>query len=222
MLIIEGLTKTYKMGSEEIKAVDDINLEIEEQAFITIMGRSGSGKSTLLNMIGCLDRPTKGKIIIDGNDITNLKSKKLLNIRRNKIGFIFQQNNLVSSLNVLENVMLPLKYLRVSKGKAKALAIDILKKVGLNDRLRHLPSQLSGGEQQRVAIARALITKPSVILADEPTGSVDTQTSRDIIKLMREMNKENKQTFIIVTHDPIVAEASDRTYKISDGKLLLD
>lgn len=220
MLKLEGLTKTFKMGSEEIQAVNDIDLEIKDQAFITIMGRSGSGKSTLLYLMGCLDRPTEGKIIIDGIDVSKAKKKKLLNIRRNKIGFIFQQNNLVPTLNVLENVMLPLKYMRISKRKAKPLAMEMLDKVGLSNRLKHLPYQLSGGEQQRVAIARALVNRPSVVLADEPTGCLDSQTAKEIIHLMREMNEENKQTFVIVTHDPIVAEASDQTYNIQDGKLI--
>lgn len=220
IISIEGLTKIYKKGSEEIKAVNDISLEIEEQSFVTIMGRSGSGKSTLLNMIGCLDKPTEGKIMIDGEHVTAIKGIKLPNIRRKKIGFIFQQSNLIPNLTALENVMLPLKYLGTPKAKAKTLAREMLESVGLSSRIKHFPSELSGGEQQRVAIARALINKPSVILADEPTGSLDTQTAKDIIDLMRDMNIKNNQTFVIATHDNIVADASDKVCKMVDGKLV--
>jgi putative ABC transport system ATP-binding protein len=219
MIKLKNLVKTYKMGSTTVKALDGINLEVADGTFITIMGRSGSGKTTLLNMIGCLDRPDNGTIIIDGADITKLPRRQLSKIRREKIGFIFQQHNLIDTLTALENVMLPLRYVRVPKKKAKALALKLLIQVGLQSRINHLPKQLSGGEQQRVAIARALVNKPVAILGDEPTGSIDTETAQAIVALMRKLSKKNNQTFIVVTHDPIIAAASDLVVKMIDGKL---
>lgn len=220
ILEIKGLSKVYKMGSVEVKALDGVDLQVETGDFIAIMGRSGSGKSTLLNMIGCLDQPTAGSINIDGQEITLVKKSNLPRIRREKIGFVFQQHNLLPTLTALENVMLPLKYTGATKAKAKQMALEALTKVGLADRTHHKPTEMSGGQQQRVAIARALINNPAIILADEPTGAVDTQTAKDIIGLMRQLNQKNQQTFIIVTHDSLVAEATDKVIKMTDGKII--
>lgn len=219
-IYVENLKKTYKMGNIEVRALDGVNLVVEDHSFLTITGRSGSGKTTLLNMIGCLDQPNEGRIIIDDENVTNLKRSRLPYIRREKIGFVFQNYNLLPALTALENVMLPLRYNKALRNKAKIMAADMLEKVGLGDRTNHLPTELSGGEQQRVAIARALINSPSVVLADEPTGSVDTQTAREIISLMRELHLKNKQTFIIVSHDPIIAEASDIIVNMVDGRII--
>lgn len=217
---VENLKKTYKMGAVFVNALDGVDLEVENRSFITIMGRSGSGKTTLLNMIGCLDKPSGGRVMIDGEEVTSLPANRMTRIRREKIGFIFQQHNLIPALTALENVMLPLRYARVSRNESKSLAGEMLQKVGLGERVRHYPRELSGGEQQRVAIARALVNRPSVVLADEPTGSVDTRTAREIVGLMRDLNVENNQTFIIVTHDPIVAGASDKIAKMVDGRII--
>jgi len=221
ILDIKGLTRTYKMGQVEVNALAGVDLQINKGDFIAIMGRSGSGKSTLLNMIGCLDQPTSGSIIIDGQEVSSLKKNSLPRLRREKIGFVFQQHNLLPTLTALENVMLPLKYTRVPKAKARQMAAEALEKVGLGDRMDHKPTEMSGGQQQRVAIARALINNPAIILADEPTGAVDTQTAKDIIGLMRELNQKNKQTFIIVTHDSLVADATDKVIKMTDGKIVI-
>ncbi len=219
-IYIENLKKIYKMGNIKVKALNGVNLTVEDRSFLTIMGRSGSGKSTLLNMIGCLDQPDEGQIIFGDENITNLKKSELPYIRREKIGFIFQNYNLLPTLTALENVILPLRYKKSLKQKAKTMAADMLEKVGLKDRINHLPRELSGGEQQRVAIARALINNPAVVLADEPTGSVDTQTAREIVNLMRELHLKNQQTFIIVSHDPIIGEASDLIVNMGDGRIL--
>lgn len=222
ILDIKGLTKVYKMGKIEVNALAGIDLQVNKGDFIAIMGRSGSGKSTLLNMIGCLDQPTSGAISIDGENVTLLRKNKQPRIRREKIGFVFQQHNLIPTLTALENVMLPLKYTKISKANARQLAKEALEKVGLGDRLQHKPTELSGGQQQRVAIARALINNPAIILADEPTGAVDTHTAKDIIGLMRDLNQKNNQTFIIVTHDSLVAEATDKVIRMTDGKIIDD
>ena len=214
-----GLTKVYKMGASEVHALRGVDLTVEPGEFLSVMGRSGSGKSTLLNLIGCLDRPTSGVVILDGLEVTELPSRRLPAIRRQKIGFVFQQFNLLPTLTALENVMLPLRYAGVGGGERKRRAREMLEQVGLGDRLSHRPTELSGGEQQRVAIARALVTHPAIVLADEPTGEVDTQTAAEIIALMRRFNREAGQTFIIVTHDPLVAEATDRIIYLQDGMI---
>jgi putative ABC transport system ATP-binding protein len=215
----QGLTKVYKMGASEVHALRGVDLTIEPGEFISVMGRSGSGKSTLLNLIGCLDRPTSGSVILDGLEVTRLSKRRLPTIRRQKIGFVFQQFNLLPTLTALENVMLPLRYAGVGGSERKQRAREMLEQVGLGDRLRHRPTELSGGEQQRVAVARALVTHPAIVLADEPTGEVDTQTAAEIIALLRHFNLEAGQTFVLVTHDPLVAEATDRVIHLQDGMI---
>ncbi len=181
--------------------------------------RSGSGKSTLLNMLGCLDRPTSGQVIIDGTDVAKASKAQLPKIRREKIGFVFQHFNLLPTLTALENVMLPLKYSGVSMGDRKTRAMEALKQVGLDHRANHRPAEMSGGEQQRASVARAIVTKPAIVLGDELTGELDSKTSHAVIELLRRFNRETKQTFVLVTHDPAVAEQTDRVVHLMDGKV---
>lgn len=222
MFIVEthGLTKIYRMGRSEIRALDGVDLAIERGEFISVMGRSGSGKSTLLNIIGCLDRPTSGTVVLDGVEVTALPGGKLPRIRREKVGFILQQFNLISTLTALENVGLPLRYAGVGGREGKRRAREVLERMGLGDRLGHRPAELSGGECQRVAIARALVNNPSLVLADEPTGELDTHTAAEIIDLMHELNREAGVTVVIVTHDPLVAQMTDRIIYLSDGRIV--
>jgi len=220
ILSTKGLAKTFKLGRElEVHALRDISFEVSRGEFISIVGPSGSGKSTLLNMMGCLDRPTRGDIFIDDQLVSKLRKSKLTDLRREKIGFVFQQYNLIPTLTALENVMLPLKYTGVSRKQAKIRAAQALEQVGLEGRIHHRPFELSGGEQQRVTVARSLINKPAIVLADEPTGELDTHTSEQIIKLLRSLNESAGQTFIIVTHNLEVASVTDRVVKMRDGKL---
>lgn len=219
---IAQLVKEYPSGGEKITAVDIPSLAIKAGEFLSIMGRSGSGKSTLLNLLGGLDKPTTGVIYLDGEDLSTLKSGALSKIRNQKIGFIFQESNLIPSLTALENVELPLKYARISRKEKRERALKALDSVGLKKRVNHFPSQLSGGEAQRVTIARALVNEPSLVLADEPTGEVDSQTSNEIIALMKDLNKKLGTTFIIVTHDPLVAHATNRILRLQDGKVISD
>jgi putative ABC transport system ATP-binding protein len=221
MAIVEArdLVKIYKMGKVQVNALNGLSLQVEPGEFVSIMGRSGSGKSTLLNMLGCLDRPTRGAVLIDGTDITRLPRRALPRVRREKIGFVFQHFNLVPSLTALENVMLPLKYMGVRGGERARRAREALDHVGLADRANHRQSELSGGEQQRVAVARAIVTRPAIVLGDELTGELDTRTSRAVIELLRQFNRELKQTFILVTHDPMVAEQTDRVIHLQDGQV---
>jgi putative ABC transport system ATP-binding protein len=214
------LTKIYKMGPSEIRALDGVNLAIEKGEFLSVMGRSGSGKSTLLNLIGCLDRPTSGTVILDGVEVTRLPKGKLPQIRREKVGFVFQQFNLIPTLTALENVELPLRYAGVSGGERRRRAKEALEQVGLGDRLGHRPMELSGGECQRIAIARAIVNWPAILLADEPTGELDTHTAAEIIDLMHELNREAGVTVVIVTHDPLVASRTDRIIYLSDGRIV--
>jgi len=221
-MIVEtvGLTKIYKMGPSEIRALDGVNLAIEKGEFLSVMGRSGSGKSTLLNLIGCLDRPTSGTVILDGVEVTRLPKGKLPQIRREKVGFVFQQFNLIPTLTALENVELPLRYAGVSGGERRRRAKEALEQVGLGDRLGHRPMELSGGECQRIAIARAIVNRPAILLADEPTGELETHTAAEIIDLMHELNREAGVTVVIVTHDPLVASRTDRIIYLSDGRII--
>ncbi|MGB8647659.1 MAG: ABC transporter ATP-binding protein [Anaerolineae bacterium] len=221
MAIIETreLTKVYKMGKIQVTALNGLSLAIERGEFVSIMGRSGSGKSTLLNMLGCLDRPTSGVVMIDGEDVTRLPKRALPRVRREKIGFVFQHFNLVTSLTAAENVMLPLRYAGVGGRERAKRAAEALERVGLADRAHHRPAELSGGEQQRVAVARAIVTRPAMVLGDELTGELDTKTSRAVVSLLREFNRELHQTFVLVTHDPMVAEQTDRIIHLQDGQV---
>jgi len=218
---LNELTKHYKQGTTTVKAVDGLSLSIEAGEFVSIVGRSGSGKTTTLDLLGLLLRPTSGQIMLDGVDTGKLRDGARADLRGKKLGFVFQDFNLLPGLNALQNVMLPLRYHKNGKdGKARAAAL--LDEVGLKDRMHHRPDQLSGGEQQRVAIARALINRPSLVLGDEPTGEVDSETSQQIVGLMRRMNREHGVTFVGVTHDMDVANQNGRVIRDKDGKVLSD
>lgn len=222
IISIEGLSREFVMGSEKVKALKDISIEISEGEFVTIMGTSGSGKSTLLNILGCLDKPSNGIYKIDGVDVSKLSGDQLAEIRNQKIGFIFQSYNLLPRTTALENVQLPLLYNpKVSASERKERAINALNSVGLADRKDHTPAQLSGGQQQRVAIARSLVNHPVVILADEATGNLDTKTSYEIMALFQELNDQGK-TIIFVTHEPDIALFSKRTIVLKDGIVVED
>lgn len=215
----KGLKKSYKMSkTNTIKALDGVDITVKEGDFSAIVGHSGCGKSTLMHILGLLDRPDEGTLIIDGENMSKLKDKVANKIRAKKIGFIFQGFDLIPSLTAIENVMLAGKYGGMKKGVRKERAIELLKLVGLLDRINHKPNELSGGQQQRVAIARALMNNPTVILADEPTGELDSKTSLEIIDILKKLNKNNNQTFLIVTHNTEVAEACKKIIKLKDGK----
>lgn len=215
---LENVQKIYSMGDEKVYALKGISFSVEQGEFISIMGPSGSGKSTCMNMIGCLDTPTSGIVRLDGMETLKMKEKALAELRNRTIGFVFQQYHLIPSMTVLENVMLPLKYKRLEYSKRKSLAEIALEKVGLIEREKHRPNELSGGQKQRVAIARAIITEPKIILADEPTGALDTKTGEQVMTLFREINKSGT-TVIIVTHDARIGNSTDRCIKILDGLL---
>jgi putative ABC transport system ATP-binding protein len=216
----QGLSRVYQLGATEVHALRGVDLRVERQEFLSIMGRSGSGKSTLLHLLGCLDRPSQGSVWLEGVEVTALSRRRLPAIRRQKVGFVFQTFNLLSHLTALENVMLPLRYSRLSRREGRERAEYLLEQTGLSGRLRHRPVELSGGEQQRVALARSLINRPAIVLADEPTGEVDTRTAAEIVALLRELNRSEGQTFILVTHDPLVARATDRTLYLQDGQVV--
>ena len=222
MISTRDLTKVYRTDGLEVRALDGLDLEIEKGEFLSIVGPSGSGKSTLLNMIGCLDRPTDGHVYVDGVDTSALSGKELTRVRREKIGFVFQEFNLLPVLTALENVKLPLRYIGIGSRERDRLAREALEEVGLEQRAKNRPSQLSGGERQRVAIARALVTNPVLVLADEPTGELDTLNTCRVIEVMRDLNRETQQTFAIVTHDPMVAGYTRRIVSLRDGKVASD
>ena len=221
LIDLSGINKSYRNGDQELQVLKNINLQVEEGEFLAIMGPSGSGKSTLMNIIGMLDRPSSGTYHLDGKEVARLGEKKLAKVRNQAIGFVFQQFFLLSKLNALQNVELPLIYAGVSQSKRKALAEQYLEKVELGTRMHHLPSELSGGQKQRVAIARALVNRPSIILADEPTGALDTKTGEQIMELLTELNKEGK-TIIMVTHEPEIAAYAKRQIVIRDGVIYSD
>ncbi len=216
---IRDLTKIYGDGVE-VRALDGVDLDIEKGEFLAIIGPSGSGKSTLLNMIGILDTPTSGTILLDGVDITSASQKQRSKMRNQKLGFIFQYHHLLPDFNAIENVMMPLLINGIKKSKAKKIAYKMLDEVGLNDRANHRPNQLSGGQNQRVAIARALANNPDIVIGDEPTGNLDSKSSDVIYDLLRKLNKEHEQTFILVTHDERMAEKTDRIIRLVDGKIV--
>ena len=218
MIEIRNLNKAFQMGEQEIKAIDNINFSVEKGEFVAIIGPSGSGKSTLMNILGLLDVADSGQYLLDNREVSTLSDNKLANLRSKKIGFIFQNFNLLQKLNSLENVKVPLMYQSVSTKKANQLAYDYLEKVGLKGREKHLPTQLSGGQQQRVAIARALVNNPEIILADEPTGALDSKTSIEIMEMLKKLN-DGGQTIILITHDINVAKQAKRIVRIADGKL---
>jgi len=217
----ENLTKTYLLGEVEVHALRNISLSISKGEFVSIMGASGSGKSTFMNLLGCLDTPTKGKYFFEGIDVSNLNKDELANIRNKKIGFVFQNFNLLPRTSAIENVELPLFYTSLNNKERIERAKESLEKVGLAERMHHYPNQLSGGQQQRVAIARALVNNPSIILADEPTGNLDSHTSIEIMQLFQSLNK-NGITIILVTHEPDIAQYSKRIITFRDGKIKSD
>ena len=217
---LENVWKTYKMGEVEVNALRGVSLAIEQGEFVAITGSSGSGKSTMMNLVGCLDLPTKGSIYLDGKDISKLSESNLAQIRAKKIGFIFQQFHLIPTLSAIENVMLPLEFQDIPDNDARKKATEILNRVGLGDRMDHLPSQLSGGQQQRVAIARSLSNNPDVVLADEPTGNLDSVAGANIMDMLQNLWKKEKKTIIMVTHDLHLANYAKKIIKLKDGQIL--
>ncbi|QCX32850.1 ABC transporter ATP-binding protein [Caloramator sp. E03] len=220
VVYMENVEKIYNSGSNEYRALYNINLKIKKGDFVSIVGPSGAGKSTLMNIIGCLDTPTSGKYYLDGED-TSCSDNKLSDIRNRKIGFIFQTYNLLPKLNILENVELPLIYQGLSNKEMRNRALKALEKMGLITHIKHKPSQLSGGQMQRVAIARALVTEPEILLADEPTGALDSKTGKEVIQIFKELNEEG-HTIILITHDKDIASQAKRIITIKDGTIISD
>ena len=221
MIEIKDVTKVYQMGENEVHALDGVDISINEHEFVSIIGPSGSGKSTLMHVIGCLDIPTTGRYFLDGEEVSDLSENKLAQIRSRKIGFVFQQFNLLSKLSAVENVELPLIYQGVGIRERRERAMDALARVGLGERSHHKPSELSGGQQQRVAIARALVSNPPLILADEPTGNLDTHSGEEILGMLTDLHRRGN-TIVVITHDMEVAEATERMIHIRDGKIIGD
>jgi len=217
---IKDVWKTYKMGTNQVHALRGINLDVHEGEFVAIQGPSGSGKSTAMNVVGCLDIPSSGKVLLAGKDISKMSESNLAQIRGKKIGFIFQRFNLIDTLSALENVMLPLTFQGVPEHERKNRAIKLLTQFGLGDRMHHKPNELSGGQQQRVAIARALAVDPPVILADEPTGNLDSKTGKEVMQFLRELNDKQGKTIILVTHDDVLAHVADRVEFLKDGVIV--
>jgi putative ABC transport system ATP-binding protein len=216
------LTRQYRQGSHTVTALDGVDLRIASGEFTAIVGRSGSGKTTLLDLAGLLLRPTSGTVLLDGEDTAKMGDGRRADVRARRIGFIFQEYNLLPALNVIENVLLACRYGGSDRHEGRRRALELLELVGLQDRLRHRPDQLSGGQQQRVAIARALVNRPALVLGDEPTGAVDSQTSDELVGLMRRLNREEGVTFVVVTHDPELAAQTDRIVRLADGRVVSD
>ncbi len=221
LIEIRDMYKIYNPGENEVRAIDGVNLTIEHGEFVAIIGQSGSGKSTLMNMLGLLDVPTSGKYLLDGQDVEGLQDDELSEIRNKEIGFIFQGFNLITSLTAVENVELPLVYRGMKKEERNKLAIEALNRVGLSHRLDHLPKQMSGGQQQRVAIARAVAARPPIILADEPTGNLDSHSGVEVMKILHELHEEGR-TVILITHDNDIANEAQRVIRIQDGQIVSD
>lgn len=218
MIQLQKVDKIYRTEEIETVALENVNLEVKKGEFLAVMGPSGCGKSTLLNVMGLLDMPTSGKVILDGKETFNMKDKELAKFRNEKLGFVFQSFHLINSLNVLDNVELPLLYRNVSASERRERAEEVLKKVGLSHRMRHFPSQLSGGQCQRVAIARAVIGNPFIILADEPTGNLDSKMGAEVMDLLHKLNQEDGRTIVMVTHDENMAKETGRTIRFLDGR----
>ena len=218
MIELKNISKSYNLGEQELKVLDNINFKVQKGEFVSIIGPSGSGKSTMMNILGLLDVADSGEYLLDNKSIKEANDSILADIRNKKIGFIFQSFNLLSKMNALENVQVPLMYRGMNKKESQKRAYEILEKVGLKGREKHMPSQLSGGQQQRVAIARALIGEPEIILADEPTGALDSKTGNEVMELLQELNREG-QTIILITHDISIANRANRIVKMMDGKL---
>jgi len=219
---LENVYKTYDLGEIQVQALRGVSLEIHEGEFVAVMGPSGSGKSTIMNILGCLDRPTKGHYYLDGVDVSGMSKSELAHIRNRKLGFVFQQFNLLARTSAVENVELPTVYAGISPEERTKRAMESLTRVGLADRAGHHPSQLSGGQQQRVAIARGLVNRPAILLADEPTGNLDSRTSVEIMDIMQTLNNEQGLTIVLVTHEPDIAQYAKRTLEFRDGKLRRD
>lgn len=218
---LEALSKQYRRGSETIHALDQVSLDVDQGEFIAVVGRSGSGKTTMLDMLGLLLKPTSGKLFIDDVDTTRLSDSDRAHLRARRIGFVFQEYNLLSGLNVLENVMLPLRYVHDHKD-GREHAIELIERVGLGRRIKHRPTELSGGEAQRVAIARSMVNRPSLVLLDEPTGAVDTDTAGQLVELLKRLNQEDQLTVVLVTHDLDVAAQAKREIRLKDGRVVSD
>ena len=221
VVTITGVKKLYKMGSETVAALNGVDLLIDEGEFVALMGPSGSGKSTLMNILGCLDRPTAGSYKLLGQEVSGLSDDDLARIRNKTIGFVFQNFNLLPKLTSLENVALPAVYAGIGTKERLSMAMDALKKVSLEDRAQHLPGELSGGQRQRVAIARAIAMKPAILMADEPTGNLDTKSTGEIMEIFRDLHKTGS-TIILVTHEPDIAQAADRQILVKDGQITMD
>ncbi|MBA3532912.1 MAG: ABC transporter ATP-binding protein [Ardenticatenales bacterium] len=222
MIELDAITKVYQLGETQVHALNQVSFRVERGEMVAIMGPSGSGKSTLLNILGCLDEPSSGTYRLDGLNVENMGDDELAEIRNRRIGFVFQQFNLLARTSALENVILPLEYAGVDEREARERAQTALNTVGLGERIHHRPNELSGGQQQRVAIARALVTAPAIILADEPTGNLDSKTSTEIIRLFQQLHRVHGQTIIYVTHDPFTARHTQRVLRVADGQIVED
>ncbi len=221
MIEFKNIYKIYQVGDSEVRAVDNVSFKIEKGEFVAIVGQSGSGKSTCMNIIGALDVPTSGEYLLNGKDVSHYTDNQLAEIRNQTLGFIFQQYNLIAKLNVYENVELPLLYRNMTAEERKKRVMESLEKVGLKERVHHMPNQLSGGQQQRVSIARALATHPSIILADEPTGALDSKTGHEVLEFLKQLNNEGN-TIVLITHDLGIAAEAKRIIRVQDGKVISD